>query len=132
MAYVWYVAQVFGDRNKPDMVRDVSFLRSTSIQAFLSDAAIIYFRLFSQEVIQAYLQTGYRMTRNAHVTPKLFDRPIFGIEDGEVLKLFIPLYRICRKGGYRCLILDKQNDNDLGMLLSPGDQALYVKKSTPG
>lgn len=116
MARVRYVAQGFRNRDKPHKVHDASSLRASSVGLILFAAASLDFCLFSYDVAQAYLQSKYRMTRDVYISPRLEDRELFGLNNGEILKLTMPLYGICDAGDYWSVTVHEHNVKDLGML----------------
>lgn len=62
MAKVTFVAQGFGDSDRPFMVHESSILRSTSILVIFSTAVILRFQTFSHGVTQAYIQSKHKIT----------------------------------------------------------------------
>lgn len=122
-----YVAQGFGDKDKPYIVHDTATLRASSVRIVLSTAATHDFKLFSHDVNQAYLQSKYKLTREVYIRPKKEDLHLFDLNDGQVLKLKMPLYGVCDAGDYWGVTMDEHLINDIGMTPTPGDPALYVK-----
>lgn len=77
MAKVRYVAQGYGDQEKPHMVHETSSLRASSTRPILSVAACLQFRVWSHDVHKAYLQSKHRMTRDVCIRPKPADGDLF-------------------------------------------------------
>lgn len=106
------------------MLHDANSLRASFIRIILSVPAIQVFRLFSHAVIQAYPKIKYRVTRYVYIGPKPCVQPLFGLGDGEMIKLVMHFYVICKVADYWAVTVNDHKVNDLQMLRAPRDPAL--------
>lgn len=83
--------------------------------------------MFLHDVTQAYLQSKQNVTRKVYIKVKKADLDSFGMQSGTLLRLQKPLYGICNAGDYWGVTMEKPLFYDLGMTLTIGDKALYVK-----
>ena len=95
-----YVAQGHNEKDKGFVVHNVTTLRASSARLVVSAAAIKGFRIYSDDVRQAYLQNKHQFTREVYILPKPKDRRFFGLSDGHMLKLKKPIYGIPDAGDY--------------------------------
>lgn len=94
-----FIAQGHKDREKLNLVDDVSTLRQSIIRLKLPIAAVKCFKIFSHDVTQAYLQSEDPFTSDVYVMPKTCDRQYFSMYDDQVLKLLKPLCGTSDGGG---------------------------------
>lgn len=123
-----YVLQGHNDKEKPFIVHNISTLRQSSTKIILSTSAVLNFRIFSHDVNQAYLQSKERLTRTIYLQPRPADAELFGVGDGEVLLLLLPLYGMCDAGDYWAVTLTGHVKDDLGMVPLTGDPSLFIKE----
>lgn len=95
-----FISQGHKDKDKPYMVHDSVTLRASSVLLILSVAAVKGFRVFLQDVNQAYLPSKDNLTREIFILRKQEDRQILGVSDDEMLELLAPLFGICDDGDY--------------------------------
>lgn len=89
---VRYVSQGYNHVAKPFIVHDTTTLRASSIILILTGAAVLWFRIFSHYVTQAYLKSKDNFTRNVYLRPKSLYLAKLGLHADELLKLTSPLY----------------------------------------
>ena len=123
-----FVAQGFGDKEKPFIVHNLSTLRQSSTKLIVSTSAVLGWRLFSHDVNQAYLQSKDAMTRDLYVRVRPKDAKYFKLQDGELLKLLKPLYGVADSGDYWDATFATHVKEDLGMSPMTGDPALFIKQ----
>lgn len=70
---VRYIPQGYNDDANPFIVHDTATLRASSIRLILAGAAVLWFRIFSHDVSQAYMQSKYKLIRNLYLSPKKRD-----------------------------------------------------------
>lgn len=76
---------------------------------------------------QAYSQSKYELNRRIYIQPKREDLELFDLGQDEVFELIKPLYGICEACDFWGISMEEHLVNDLKMLPTPGDSALYVK-----
>jgi len=123
-----FVAQGFGDKEKPFIVHNLSTLRQSSTKLIVSTSAVLGWRLFSHDVNQAYLQSRDAMTRDLYVRVRPKDAKYFKLQDGELLKLLKPLYGVADSGDYWDATFATHVKEDLGMSPMTGDPTLFIKQ----
>lgn len=123
-----YVAHGYNDSDQPCIVHDTVMLQATSIFLILSTSCILNFHMFSHDVTQAYIQSRYKLCKKIYTKPKREDLVLFGLDEGQVLKLFKPFYGICEAGDYWNITTDEYIIKDLRMIRTPRDGALYANK----
>lgn len=122
-----YVAQGHKDKEKGSDVHNVTTLRASSTRILVSVAAIKGFRIFADDVRQAYLRNEHELTRDIYLLPKAHDRSFFALGDNEILKLKTPIYGVPDAGDYWNVTLHDHLRKDLKSVLLVGDSALYLK-----
>eukprot|EP00171_Calliarthron_tuberculosum_P023427 IDg23427t1 len=63
-------------------------------------AAVMKYRIASLDIVQAYLQSSYKLSQKIYVKPKLEDLEILEIGPDIYLELLKPLYGICDSSDY--------------------------------
>lgn len=125
-AKVRLVAQGFNDKNMAYMVHDTNTLQTASIRLVLSTEAAKQFRLFSNDVTQAYLQSKHSLTRMIYINVKNNDLKTFGIGVDQLLELNKPLYGLCDAGDYWGATIERHITNGFGMIFILSGTSLYV------
>eukprot|EP00170_Pyropia_yezoensis_P002385 contig_10001_g2389 len=126
------IAQGHKDREKRFVVHNLSTLRQRSTRMVMSTSAVRGFRIFAHDVNQSYVQSVEKMTRDVYLQPRAADREYYGIGEDEVLQLVRPLYGICDAGVYWVATFSAHVEDDLGMVPTTGDPALYVRDGMDG
>ena len=122
-----YVAQGHKDKEKGFVVHNVTTLRASSTRILVSVAAIKGFKIFADDVRQAYLQNEHELTRDIYLLPKACDRKCFDLGENEILKLKKPIYGVPDAGDYWNVTIHDHLKKDLKLVPLVGDPALYLK-----
>lgn len=113
------------------LIHNSPTLRHRSIRLLLSVVGVRKYKVWSQDVSQAYIQSE-GLARDVYVKP----HPIFQLQPLTLLKLQKPLYGLTDAGDYWSDIfsahLSGKGEEDLGMESTTGDLSLYVKFSEEG
>lgn len=99
-AKVRFVAQEYGDREKPLIVHDFAALTPASIWLILLAASAKQFRLFSHNVSQAYLESKYELPKCMYIQPTNENLKTFGLGPNQSLKFLKPLQGLCKPEDY--------------------------------
>eukprot|EP00168_Porphyra_purpurea_P011369 TRINITY_DN2896_c0_g1_i1.p1 TRINITY_DN2896_c0_g1~~TRINITY_DN2896_c0_g1_i1.p1 ORF type:complete len:816 (+),score=159.39 TRINITY_DN2896_c0_g1_i1:2887-5334(+) len=127
-----FVGQGHRDRVKDFVVHNTATLRQRFTRLVVSTSANMGWRVYAQDITQAYLQSEDAFDRELYLRPKPADRHLFDLGDDEVLKLDLALYGVCDAGMYWAATLHGHIDKDLAMLPFISDPALYFKRFLDG
>lgn len=116
-----YVVQGHKDIEKHLLVHTSTNLRQSSVRLLLSIAALFGFRIWSQDVSQAYLQSAEKLMRDIYVVPK----KEFHLSKAVLLKLLKPLYGLTDSGDYWHATLTNHLRKNLEMVPTFSDPALF-------
>lgn len=119
-----YIVQGHRDREKYRLVHTSTNLGQSSIRLLTALAAIFGFRIWSQDVTQAYLQSADKLMMDIYIKPNKELR----MEEGQLLKLMKPLYGLGESGDYSDVTMTRHLKKDLGMTPSAIDLSLFFKK----
>jgi Reverse transcriptase (RNA-dependent DNA polymerase) len=118
-----YVVQGHKDREKSLLVHNSTTVRQSSTRLIMTLAATFGFRIWSQDVKQAYLQSSDNLMRQVFLRPsKEFELP-----PGKLLKLQKPLYGLADSGDYWYNTMSKHIKDDIGMKSTTGDMSFFYK-----
>lgn len=118
-----FVVQGHLDKEKSVMVHNSTNLRQSSIRTITALAAIFGFRVWSQGVSQAYLQSADKLLREVYVKPT----KEFRLAPNQLLKLLKPLYGLTDAGDYWDLTMVRHLKEDIGMSQTNLDISLFFK-----
>ena len=118
-----FVVQGHTDNEMNLLVHNSTNLRQGSISVLVAIAAVFGFRLWSQDVSQAYLQSAYKLMREVFVKPT----KQFRLPPGRLLRLLKPLYGLSDSGDYWHSTFSNHLINDLRMTKTAGDLSLFIK-----
>ena len=118
-----YVVQGHKDREKSLLVHNSTTVRQSSTRLIMALAATFGFRIWSQDVKQAYLQSSENLMRQIFLKPS----KEFGLPSGKFLKLQKPLYGLADSGDYWYNTMSKHIRDDLEMKSTTGDISLFFK-----
>ena len=124
---VWkarFVVQGYRDKLKTSLEHDAPTARQYSTRVLVGLAAIFGFRIFSTDVTQAYLQSAESLMRDLYVKPN----GEFELGHNQLLKLLKPLYGLADGGDYWGKTFAQHLLDDLGMVPTTLDPALYSMK----
>ncbi len=86
------------DKLKKLMVHDINVSKQYTIKLIIALAAIFGFRIFSTDVIQSYLQSLEKLSRNVLVKPTKEIVKELNLKPNELLLLLKPLYGLTESG----------------------------------
>lgn len=104
------------------LVHTVTNVRQRRIKMLIATAAIFGLRLWTQDIMQANLQSTSKITRDIYVKPKNG----FHLKINELRKLLKPLYGLSDSGDYCHMTMKNNLMNDLTMHSLTGDLALFM------
>lgn len=118
-----FVVQGHTDAEKNMLVNAATNVKHVSVRLLIAMAAVFGFRVWTQDVAQAYLQSAHALMRKVYVRPT----KEFQLNSNELLELLKPLYGLTDAGDYWHVTFAKHLQHDLSMRPTAGDLALYTK-----
>lgn len=91
-----FVVQGHTDIEKPLLIQNATTLRKGSVRMQIAVAALLGFRLWTQDNWQAYLQSARKLMRGIYIQPSKEWR----LRSDQFLKLRKPLYGLSKSGHY--------------------------------
>lgn len=119
-----FVVQGHRDREKDNLVHNSTTVRHSSIRTMVAMAALFGFRIWTQDVTNAYIQSASQLLREVYLRPS----KEFELESTHVLKLLRPLYGLADSGDYWNATYSDHIRKDLNMELSATDMSFFFKK----
>lgn len=104
-------------------VHNSTNLRHAAIRVIIALAATFGFRVWSQDVLQTYLQSTEQLRRDVYVCAT----KEFGLESSQLFKLLKPLYGLADSGDYWHVTFADHLRQQLGMTPATGDHSLFFK-----
>lgn len=118
-----YVVQGHTDLDKSLLVHNTTTLQKSSIRMLIALAAISGFRLWTQDISQAYLQSARSLMRDFYIKPS----KEWNLESDQLLKLLKPLYGLSESGDYWHETFFRHLREDLQTRPSTGDLSCFFK-----
>ena len=118
-----YVVQGHTDTEKNLLVHDSTNLKQSSFRVLVAIAAIFGFRLWTQDVSQAYLQSADKLMREVYFKPSRD----FKLSHNQLLHLLKPLYGLPDSRDYWHVTFARYRANELGVTHTTGDLSLFFK-----
>lgn len=87
------------------MLHEATRLCVSSILTNLSVSAYLHFRVWSHDETKAQNQSKLRIIRNAFISPQPANRELYGLSNGELMRLVMALYSICHVIDYFRIII---------------------------
>jgi hypothetical protein len=106
-----HVAQGHKDRDTNVLVHNSTTVRQISTRLIVSLAATLDFRIWSQDVKQAYLQSSEKLMRKVYLKPSTE----FGLPQNALLGLHKPRYGLADSGAYWHNPMSRHLKEDLKM-----------------
>lgn len=116
-----YVAHGHRDREKNELVHSSTTARQRSTRFMLSLAAIFDFRVWIQDISQAYLQGAEHLTRDMYLKPL----PELKIPDGYYLTLLRLTYGLADSGDIWNATFSNHLENDLGLARTVTEMSMF-------
>lgn len=123
------VGQGHKDKANPFIVHSASALRQSSTRLLVSTSAVLGYRLFLHDVDQAYLQSKDKLSRDIYLKLRHDDAQLFGLAEGELLKVLLLLHGIPDSGDYWDVTVTAHTEKDLELSSLTGDPSLFVKRN---
>jgi Reverse transcriptase (RNA-dependent DNA polymerase) len=123
---VWksrYVIQGHRDQEKEIMVRSSTNIQQRSLRIVFALSGILGFKIWTQDVTQAYLQSAGTLARDVFINKPA---PELGLNSEQALKLLRPLYGLADSGDFWYRELS-QYHRELGMKPLTTDSSLWMK-----
>lgn len=86
-----FVVQGHLDRDKPFLVHASPNLRQDSVRMMFAIASLIGFRVWTEDISQAYFQDSAEVMQQVYMDPR---RKEFHLKPGDILQLMKPLYEL--------------------------------------
>lgn len=119
-----FVVQVHVDREKEMLINTANTVRHNSVKVLVSINAMHGYRVWTQDVSQAYLLESEKMGRKAYINPQ----EKFKLGTGKLLRLLKPLYGITDYGDLWNNNFTKHLTLELSMVRITGDLSLYSRR----
>ena len=113
-----FVVQGHRDKDKNKLVHTSTNLWHHSIRLINALAAVFGFRVWSQDVTQAYLQSADKLMREVYIRPT----KEFRLNENQLLRLLKPLYGLTDAGDYWDVTMTNHLKKDLNM----SQASLYI------
>lgn len=120
-----YVIHGNRDREKDTLVHSSPTVRQSSVKMIVALASIMGFRIWTQDISQAYLQSASELLRDVYLRPS----KELSIPAGYILKLLRPLYGLSDSGDYWSATFSKDVKDDLGMKTSASYMDFFFKQA---
>ena len=119
-----FVVQGHTDAEKGLLIHNSTTLKQSSIRLLIAIAAMFGFRIWAQDVAQAYLQSAEALQR------EVFIRPTGELRLGrdQLLRLLKPLYGLTDSGDYWHQTFSRHLKEYLTMRPTAGDLSLYIRR----
>jgi hypothetical protein len=118
-----FVIQGHRDHEKDIMVRSSSKVQQRSLRFSLALAGILGFKIWSQDVTQAYLQSAGTLARDVFIEKPASE---LELEPDQAVQLLRPLYGLDDSGDFWYRELSKHH-RDMGMTTLTTDNCLWLK-----
>lgn len=110
------------------LIRNTTTLKQSSVRMHVAIATIFGFRLWSQDVSQAYLQSAEKLMSEVYVRPYKRDAEIhFRLNENKLVRMLKPLYGLAESGAYWHVTFANCNKHDLKMTPSTGDMSFFFQ-----
>lgn len=113
------------DKDKGSLVHTSTTVKHSSTRLLIALAACFGFRVWSQDISQAYLQSASELIRDVYLKPG----KDFEIEGRKLLKLLRPLYGLSDSGDYWNTTFSEHIKKSLGMTTTLEDYSFFFKKA---
>ena len=123
-----FVVQGHRDKEKDFLVHNTTSLRQRSVRIIVTFAAVKGYRVFRNDIKQAYLQSDEELSRQIFVVPKRKDLQFFEMGENDALDLRKPLYGNGDSREYWGVTFDRHARHDLNMTPTDGDPSLFIIK----
>lgn len=116
------------DSEKAFLVHNSATLHQSSTKLLLSLSAIIGFRVWNQDITQAYTQSALALMSTIFSQPSKKDLQFFEMPSEQVLQLLRPLYGIADAGNYWNATMVKHMLIELGLSRTDNDLSLFYHR----
>ena len=113
------------DKEKNNLVHTNTTVKHASTRMLVALAACFGFRIWSQDISQAYHQSASKLIRDVYLKPG----KDFEISGNRLLKLLRPLYGLSDSGDYWNTTFSKHIKEDLKMTPTIEDYSFFFKKT---